>query len=271
MRRALLLILLVPAALPSRAQSTGPAIEARLLDKPLYLRGAWLDDKLRFDSAGQLLGRSRTTSFTLAAIDISRVDLQSNKLLLEGRRVGIQFDKDVPTRVPLNAGKPQEPKDERIRIEIAAPPTHDFTAALDAVFTTSPGDMLPTLPDFWQTYVRKHFPPTAPSAQPPATPDHTDPHIYRVGGGITPPRLVHMPEPEFDEAARSLKVSGNSMVNMIVSTDGTTSRFAIVRPAGIGLDEKAIEAVRAYRFQPAMRNGQPVAVELNVDVNFQIF
>jgi protein TonB len=93
----------------------------------------------------------------------------------------------------------------------------------------------------------------------------------RIGGGVSAPILIYSVEPEFSEEARKAKVAGNVLVNLWVDQQGNPSHVHVIRGVGMGLDEKAAEAVRQYRFKPAMENGKPVLVELNVEVNFQIF
>ena len=93
----------------------------------------------------------------------------------------------------------------------------------------------------------------------------------RIGGGVSAPVLIFSVEPEFSEEARKAKVAGNVLVNLWVDTNGNPSHVHVIRGVGMGLDEKAMEAVRQYKFKPAMENGKPVLVELNVEVNFQIF
>ena len=78
-------------------------------------------------------------------------------------------------------------------------------------------------------------------------------------------------EPEFSEEARRAKVAGNVVVNLWVDAQGNPSHLRVVRGVGMGLDEKAVAAVKQYRFKPAMEGGKPVLVELNIEVNFQIF
>jgi protein TonB len=60
-------------------------------------------------------------------------------------------------------------------------------------------------------------------------------------------------------------------VNLIVDTHGLPQNVRVIRGVGMGLDEKALEAVRQYKFKPAMEGGKPVPVQVNVEVNFQIF
>jgi protein TonB len=92
-----------------------------------------------------------------------------------------------------------------------------------------------------------------------------------IGGGVSAPQLIFQVEPEFSEEARKAKVAGNVLVTLIVDAAGHPQRVRVLRGIGMGLDEKAIEAVRQYRFKPAMEGGKPVPVEVNIDVNFQIF
>ena len=95
--------------------------------------------------------------------------------------------------------------------------------------------------------------------------------LRRIGGGVSAPVVLFAPEPEFSEEARKAKVAGNVLVYLQVDTNGRPTRVRVLRGIGLGLDEKALEAVRQYKFKPAMENGHPVAVEMNVEVNFQIF
>ncbi len=95
--------------------------------------------------------------------------------------------------------------------------------------------------------------------------------VMHIGGSVRAPVLVSQVDPEFSEEARKAKFSGNVEVYLWVDENGNPSHVKVVRGVGMGLDEKAIEAVRQYKFKPAMQNGKPVKVDLYVDVNFQIF
>ena len=95
--------------------------------------------------------------------------------------------------------------------------------------------------------------------------------VMHVGGSIRPPVPIYAPDPEFSEEARKAKFSGNVEVYLWVDEQGNPSHIKIARGVGMGLDEKAIEAVRQYKFKPAMQNGKPVKVDLYIEVNFQIF
>ena len=94
--------------------------------------------------------------------------------------------------------------------------------------------------------------------------------LHRIGGGVTAPEVLFAPAPEFSEEARRAKVSGNVLVYLQVDEQGCPTHIRVLQGIGMGLDEKAIEAVRQYRFTPAKENGRPVAVEMNVEVTFNI-
>jgi protein TonB len=95
--------------------------------------------------------------------------------------------------------------------------------------------------------------------------------VYHIGGGVSQPVVLYAPEPEFSEEARKAKVAGNVVVYLQVDPNGRPVHVRVIRGIGLGLDEKAMEAVRQYKFKPAMKDGKPVTVEMNVEVNFQIF
>jgi len=95
--------------------------------------------------------------------------------------------------------------------------------------------------------------------------------VMHVGGGISAPKVLVQVDPEFSEEARKAKFSGNVEVYLWVDEQGNPSHIRVARGVGMGLDEKAVEAVRQYKFKPAMQNGKPVKVDLYIDVNFQIF
>ena len=94
--------------------------------------------------------------------------------------------------------------------------------------------------------------------------------VLQVGGSLVPPVAIHMANPKYSKEAREAKFSGQVVVSIIVGTDGEPHNVHILRGVGMGLDEEAMKAVKQYKFKPAMQNGKPVAVYVNVQVNFQI-
>jgi periplasmic protein TonB len=95
--------------------------------------------------------------------------------------------------------------------------------------------------------------------------------LRKIGGGVSAPVLTFQVDPEFSEEARKAKFMGVVTVNLWVDDKGNPTHVRVLRGVGMGLDEKAVAAVKQYKFKPAMEAGKPVTVELNVEVNFQIF
>ncbi len=95
--------------------------------------------------------------------------------------------------------------------------------------------------------------------------------VFRVGGGVSAPRVLENPSPDYSEEARKAKYQGTVVLWLIVDADGRPRNVKVARSLGMGLDQKAIEAVRRWKFQPALKNGTPVAVQINVEVNFHLY
>ncbi len=94
---------------------------------------------------------------------------------------------------------------------------------------------------------------------------------FRVGGGVSAPKVVFSPDPEYSEEARKAKYQGTCVLWLVVGPDGKPRDIRVQRTLGLGLDEKAIEAVKTWRFEPALKDGKPVAVQINVEVSFRLY
>lgn len=95
--------------------------------------------------------------------------------------------------------------------------------------------------------------------------------VFKVGGGVSAPRILSDPEPEYSEEARKAKYQGVCVLWLVVGPDGRPRDIRVARSLGLGLDEKAIEAVKNWKFEPALKDGKPVAVQINVEVNFHLY
>ena len=94
--------------------------------------------------------------------------------------------------------------------------------------------------------------------------------LYKIGGGVSAPIILSKVEPEYSEEARKAKYQGTVVLMIVVDAHGMPRDIRIVKPLGLGLDEKAIEAVQKWRFRPAMKDGRAVNVEATVEVNFRL-
>jgi len=95
--------------------------------------------------------------------------------------------------------------------------------------------------------------------------------VFKVGGGVSAPRVLDAPDPDYSEEARKAKYQGTCILWLVVGPDGVPRDLKVARTLGMGLDQKAMEAVRHWRFEPAKMNGRPVAVQINVEVNFRLY
>jgi TonB family protein len=93
---------------------------------------------------------------------------------------------------------------------------------------------------------------------------------YRIGGGVSAPQLLLKVEPEYSEEARKAKYQGTVVLAVVVDETGKAQQLRVVRPLGLGLDEKAIEAVQKWKFRPGQLNGKPVPVAATIEVNFRL-
>jgi periplasmic protein TonB len=93
---------------------------------------------------------------------------------------------------------------------------------------------------------------------------------FRVGGGVSAPSVLFKVEPEYSEEARKAKFQGTVVLSIIVDPSGKARDIRVLRPLGLGLDEKAIEAVMKWRFKPGLKDGAAVPVQATVEVNFRL-
>jgi len=94
--------------------------------------------------------------------------------------------------------------------------------------------------------------------------------LMTVGGGVSAPQVLHSAEPEFTDDARRANYQGSVSIKLIVDSQGNPQDVRLASHLGMGLDEKAIEAVSRYKFRPAMYQGHPVSVQIVMDVDFHL-
>jgi TonB family protein len=94
--------------------------------------------------------------------------------------------------------------------------------------------------------------------------------VYTIGGGVSQPQLLKKIEPEYSELARVAQFQGSVGLSIVVGADGTPQNIQVTKPLGLGLDEKAIEAVSQWQFKPGTKAGQAVPVMAIIEVNFRL-
>jgi hypothetical protein len=227
----------------------------------------------------------------LSAFEISRVKLSKHRLELEGIRYGLHFIGQLASedqskavdRVRITPPKrvvriilervavvsPKKTKENRKKAEeSSAPPATIVTQldadrklqeALKAIFSPGLDDpMIATLPTFWQLYYQ-------------AQADHSDYRpldkaVLRADQVDRKARLLSVFEPPSNEYAQAQAVAGMALYH-----EGKAGEIAIGRPIGFGLDENAVAAIRKASFEPAIKDGKPVSVLLDLVVQFRIY
>jgi TonB family protein len=94
--------------------------------------------------------------------------------------------------------------------------------------------------------------------------------IFQVRDGISAPRTIYTPEPEYTKRARRAKQQGLVVLWLVVGADGLPHDVRVARSLAPDLDKQAVAAIQRWRFKPALKNGEPVAVQINIEVNFKL-
>lgn len=136
--------------------------------------------------------------------------------------------------------------------------------ALDAIFAPDlDARMMASMPDFWKLYYQ------AAAAKADFRP--SDPAVLRENQVDRKARLLTSFEPDSNEYAQDAGVAGMALYHAVIGADGRPEEIAVARPIGFGLDENAVAAIRKARFEPAMKDGKPVPVVLDLIVEFRIY
>jgi periplasmic protein TonB len=93
---------------------------------------------------------------------------------------------------------------------------------------------------------------------------------YRIGGGVSAPSVLFKVEPEYSEEARKAKFQGTVILSVVVDEKGNPKELKVMRALGLGLDQKAIEAVEKWKFRPGLKDGRAVQVYATIEVNFRL-
>ncbi len=274
--------------------TTAQSIEAQLKGPFLMLRGMYAGDHLQFDAQGNLIGSAEVLPFSLSALRVDKVKVKNSKVEIVATREGLAIPRRTKTTsASIDAGNgklagslpawtlaPQpvsaEPwgNDDGAKIEIVLDPQHpeDMNAALKKVFSVGFDEELTNeAPKYWRSWLRHELDPKA-EAEPPAQKQQPGCAGRKLPcPGLKPPELSHAPDPGFSLMARRRKYSGICVLGMIVDRNGVPQEVHIVRALGMGLDEQAVAAVEQYRFSPAMYQGRPVPISINIEVNFRIW
>lgn len=252
-RKALICFLALFFVQTAHADSLKDALSHKYKNQILALRSPFTARDQKFDYAGQPLN-ARSSGYWLlyGGIFVEKINLSSDSLRLEGHRAASYIDKKNGKLMLVRYDKAR-----RIEIHLDQPlnSLDDAQTVLNRVF-------------FLEGDAAEHATPELRRA------DDSTPttEIYHVGKDSTlAPRPTYTPEPEFSEQARHAKYQGTVVLSIVIDKVGKISRIRLERALGLGLDENAMEGVKRWRFTPATRNGEPVAVAMHIEVSFNLY
>lgn len=300
---SILLLCMLASISSASAQETENALK-EFEGKVLIFRHPLRDDSLRYDSKGKVLKGGPEESWTTnGGLIIDRIELTPEKISITGRRIFILFGKNglVLLEFKRLKGRGSPPLSPSIKTEISlGQPVNSAEQArtvLSRVFALDTVGLFDSLPDFWRRYLAGHLrydsslkqdeefywnykgeerlipvqsiEPTAKSG--PADEEAENP-LFHVGkdGNVKAPEAKLTPAPAYSEIAQYEKYRGIVVVNIVVASDGHVHNVRLLRALGMGLDEIARDTVQTWRFRPATHNKEPVAVEMNIEVAFDI-
>jgi TonB family protein len=298
-------VLLCLLVLPLAAFASDPpvvdlatSLETKYVHKLFTLRGFPIENYLQYDNKGNTTHRIHPGSWTSSLMVTEHVKVTAKNIELDGARWGEVYDSKQSKLVA-------KPLKEKVQIVVDRDATQPDSAILDAIkqiFISENESLADLVPDYWKPWVSGGWE-TVPQEDgsdchrrkgevsrtadggtwmnceehartktllPPANSIDVASLPYRVGKGMTPPKAIFAPDPEYSSLARAAHFQATVVLLLTVKANGDTTDVTIAKPSGLGLDEQAVVVVKTWRFQPATLNHQPVAVEINVEVEFRL-
>lgn len=237
--------------------------------KIFMLRGFPANNRLTYTATGELEQPLKEGPWSLAAIRIDKVDFDAGRTVIKGKRVGLTPMGDTD----LEKWILDQNIEIVIRQDLAELKSDAFASLFYKVFFRNGEDWSDASPPYWRDYMKRRL--AVQNGRSPVPNPKSEStflgSLEKVGSGVSAPRVIQAPDPEYEEVARAAKYQGVVVLHLIVDEQGKPQNIRIVHMIGLGLDDRAVEAVRKWRFQPAKRNGKPVAVAINVEVNFNLY
>lgn len=270
-RKALICLLALFLIQAAHADSLKDALTHKYKKQLLALRSPFTSRDQKFDSSGQSLNTAPSSGWLLyGGIYVEKLSLSPDTLRLEGHRAASGLENKKLMLAGFH-------KSQRIEIHLDQPlkSLDEANAVMARVFFPSADTVQHAMPEFRRAdenipddqifHVSKHaFRRPGDNAPEPAADRDTD-------GIVLPPKATYTPEPDFSEQARHAKYQGTVVLGIVIDKAGKICRIRLERPLGMGLDENAMEEVKKWRFNPATRNGEPVAVAMNIEVSFNLY
>jgi TonB family protein len=296
---ATLLLAVLALWAPAQASDLEQHLREHYRGKTLVLRGFYSGDRLRYDSAGAPTGGARPGDWTTdGLVLVSDIRVSDLRLRIKAKRLSVVLGGKGTFEFLADTPKTQK-KAPPLQIEAELPQVNSSfeqaDATLSKIFLTAQDSFAQLVPDYWKPCVPdglrgEHsnciFSPefgaipgvgTRASSDPASDQTGTQAQNilrnldFRSSRGTTPPKPIIQHEPEFSEPARVAKYQGTVTLGLVVNQEGLPTNIHVLSPRGCGLDAKAVQAVETWRFKPAEKEGQPVATQIAVEVDFHLY
>ena len=220
------------------------------------------------DSQGKLVGNAEQDCPNATELRVRKVEIKKNMLVLRGPRVVKDYN-HIGGPLP---GFQEQSVEVQIDIELDPAQINEESVIgiLKKVFLTTedmPQNKSENKEDKREPILKVR---PAPNHTAEADKSQSLEDIGRSEKHVTPPEAVYSPDPEYTSEAKKKKREGTVILWVVIDEDGHPSQTKVASCLGAGLDEAAMETVSHWRFRPAKRDGQPVAVQLNIAVTFHL-
>ena len=274
-------------------------------DKTLVLRDFYQGKRLRYDSAGMATGSAVPGDWTVNGfVRVTSLGFSGQRLTIQADRLSL-VNSGQTFGFQQSGGKKKETakKASGLRIEVEFDPSgitaEKADVALSRIFLTAQDRFADLVPDYWKPcalaastgkggkqYIACSFPPefaaipgvVSNSNEHPESVQAgngetkiTDLQVVPIGRGVTPPQRASSPDPDLSTEARQSGYQGTLGLLIVVDKTGQVRNIRVSKPLGLGLEHKAVAAVTKWRFSPAERDGQPVSVEVGIQVDFHLY
>jgi TonB family protein len=273
MKSALLLSLFTcMVVVAAKAEDLVPSLNVAYLGKAVVLRHPIAGSSIHFNSDGEPMETKKGPWTVDGGVEIRKIELTPTSLRLGCDRVVFGFDERKKALVPFQTRQKEK---ITVNIEIALASRVETLPAVDEVlhriFAFSETKLLGAVPDYWQDFLRKQISGAVPLPNPDApkrsrkeiSNQYRDFLASQKAKGITVPEAVHTPSPHSVNDMR-----GTVVLEALIDENGKVQQPRIVRPVGYGLDEEAISTVLTWRFKPATQDGNPIPMQMALEVAF---
>jgi TonB family protein len=236
----------------------------------LSLKAPYASEKLHFTSKGLPVGLAPEGVWTTNGIlQVSKIVLKPNIVQIYGKRIllALRTSQGNPILLPIVTARSVQ-----IAIDLdstSASNIDQINLLFEQVFQKQ--DIRQRIAAYWTPAPTDHACGTLPAGVEPMGMLEGNRPVYGKCAGIEPPKVLYSQDPEYTPSAKQKRIEGTSVVEVIVNEKGLPEILEITKDLGEGLDIQALSAVSGWRFRPAMLKGQPVAVNIAVEVSFHLF